>query len=209
MTRSEDTTLPQTARMLRTQSDTDSTQPKPASVAAIAALRAGRPSARPRTQPTTACSRKSTFDEVAALSVESVSKSAIARVKRISWNTVNRWLERATASCRQLSDRKITGLEIPEIQADEIRTFAGGKDRAVWIFASLDVSSRLWPSTVVGRRSYRNTQKLFKDTLHRMNDGSFPLIVTDGFEYYAKVVRRLFGISCLYGQLLRPDDTTV
>ena len=97
--------------------------------------------------------RRRTFDEVAALSVEGVSKSAIARAKGIGWNTVNRWPERAAAYCRQFNDTTITGLEIPEIQAAEIRTFAGGKGRAVWIFASLDVSSRLWPSTVIGRRT--------------------------------------------------------
>ena len=36
--------------------------------------------------------RRATFDEVAALSVEGVNKSAIARVKQIAWNTVDRWL---------------------------------------------------------------------------------------------------------------------
>jgi hypothetical protein len=36
-----------------------------------------------------------------------------------------------------------------------------------------------------------------------MRHRSVPLIVTDGFEYYAKVVRRLFGLSCLYGQVLK------
>ena len=36
-----------------------------------------------------------------------------------------------------------------------------------------------------------------------MTGGSFPLIVTDGFEYYAKVVRRVFGWACLYAQVLK------
>ena len=147
--------------------------------------------------------RRSTFDEVASLSVEGVSKSAIARVKRIAWNTVDRWLERASECCRRFNDTTITGLDVPEIQADEIRTFAGGKDDVVWVFATLDVASRLWPSTVVGRRSYRNTHALFKDTLRRMRDVDFPFIVTDGFEFYEKVVRRLFGIACVYGQVLK------
>ena len=39
--------------------------------------------------------RRSTFDEVASLSVEGLNKSAIARVKRIAWNTVHRWLAKA------------------------------------------------------------------------------------------------------------------
>lgn len=147
--------------------------------------------------------RRSTFDEVAALSVEGVSKSAISRVKQIGWNTVDRWLERAAAYCKEFNDKTITGLEIPELQADEIRTFAASKDDVVWIFATLDVSSRLWPSTVVGRRSYRNAYALFKDTLRRMRDVCLPLIVTDGFDYYEKVVRRLFGLVCLYGQVIK------
>jgi len=50
--------------------------------------------------------RRSIFDEVAALSVEGLNKSAIARVKRIAWNTVHRWLERASNWCRRFSDRK-------------------------------------------------------------------------------------------------------
>ena len=52
----------------------------------------------------------------------------------------------------------------------------------MWVFATLDVATRLWPSTVVGRRSYRNTRALFKDTAARMREICFPLIVTDGFE---------------------------
>jgi hypothetical protein len=34
--------------------------------------------------------RRATFDEVAAVGVEGLNKSAIARVKRIAWNTVDR-----------------------------------------------------------------------------------------------------------------------
>jgi transposase-like protein len=37
---------------------------------------------------------RATFDKVASLSVEGLNKSAIARVKRVAWNTVHRWLER-------------------------------------------------------------------------------------------------------------------
>jgi len=147
--------------------------------------------------------RRATFDEVAALSVEGLNKSAIARVKRISWNTVDRWLERAADSCLRFNDRTTKGLAIEELQADEIRTIVGGKQQPVWVFASIDVWSRLWPSTVVGRRSYRNTLRLFQDIASRMNLVPFPLIATDGFEFYEKVVRQVFGPACLYGQVIK------
>ena len=44
---------------------------------------------------------RATFDAVATMGVEGVSKASIARIMRLSWNTVARWLERAAeAACR-------------------------------------------------------------------------------------------------------------
>ncbi len=71
--------------------------------------------------------RRATFDEVAALSVEGLNKSAISRVKRIGWNTVARWLERAAECCGRFNDQEMTGPHVEELQADEIRTIVGGK----------------------------------------------------------------------------------
>src|SRR4029434_4253915 len=59
---------------------------------------------------------RATFDEVATLSVEGLNKSAIARVKRISWNTVDRWLERAADSCRPFKHLKTNGLALGQLQ---------------------------------------------------------------------------------------------
>ena len=147
--------------------------------------------------------RRATFDEVATLSVEGLNKSAIARVKRIAWNTVARWLEKAAHFCRRFNDRKIATLAVEELQADEMRTIVRDKEHPIWVFTTIDVWSRLWPSTVVGRRSYRNTLALFQDVVSRMNLERAPLIATDGFDFYRKVVRRLFGPACLYGQVIK------
>jgi transposase-like protein len=147
--------------------------------------------------------RRATFDEVTVLSVEGMSKSAIARVKRIAWNTVHRWLERAAAWCRRFSDRKIRRFTAAELQADEIKTIVRGKEQPIWVFAVIEVWSRLWPSTVVGKRSYQNTLALFRNVSCRMNLEQIPLIVTDGFGFYEKVVGRVFGPACLYGQVIK------
>ena len=147
--------------------------------------------------------RRATFDAVVALRVEGVSISAIARIEGIAWNTVARWLENAAGACRPFNGRTITGFAITELQADEIRTFVSGKKQPTWIFAAIEVWPQLWPSTVVGRRSYRNTLALFRDVSKRMAFERSPLIVTDGFDFYEKVVRRLFGPASLYGQVLK------
>src|SRR5207249_10687007 len=106
-----------------------------------------------------------------------------------SWNTVHRWLQRAAGSCRRFNDRKTTGYAITELQADEIRTIIRRKEQPIWIVAAIEVWSRLWPATIVGRRSYRNTLTLFLDISSRMNLARVPLITTDGLTFYAKVIR--------------------
>src|SRR5262245_35971473 len=147
--------------------------------------------------------RRTTFDEVAALSVEGLNKSAIARVKRIAWNTVHRWLERAAGWCRRFSDRNITRFAVVELQADEIRTIVGNKQQSVWVFVVIDVWSRLWPSTVIGKRSYRNTLDLFRDVSNRTTLERIPLVTTDGFKFYERVIGRVFGAACVYGQVIK------
>ena len=95
------------------------------------------------------------------------------------------------------------GYEIEELQADEIRTFSGGKKNVTWVFAAILVSSRLWTSTVVGRRSYRNTRQLLSETVRAGRFSHFPFITTDGFGYYGRVVRELFLCACIYGQVIK------
>jgi len=41
---------------------------------------------------------------------------------------------------------------IAELQADEIRTIVRSKKNPIWIFTTMDVWSRLWPSTIVRRQ---------------------------------------------------------
>jgi transposase-like protein/IS1 family transposase len=147
--------------------------------------------------------RRATFDQVANLSVEGLNKSAIARVEGIGWNTVDRWLEKASDCGRRFNDQKTTGFTATEIQADEIRTIVHGKQQPTWIFAAIEVWSRLWSATVVGRRSYENTLTLFRDIAARANDHDIPLITTDGFEFYERVVGQVFGPACIYGQVIK------
>jgi hypothetical protein len=75
--------------------------------------------------------RRALFDEVAAVSVEGLNKSAVARVKGITWNIFHRWLERAGVWCRRFNDRKVKGLSMVELQADEIRTIIGGREQVI------------------------------------------------------------------------------
>ncbi len=62
---------------------------------------------------------------------------------------------------------------------------------------------RLWASTVVGRRSYTNAKRLLNDVASRCKFAEPPLITTDGFKYYARVIRQVFGHGCVYGVVMK------
>ena len=102
-----------------------------------------------------------------------------------------RWLERAAVAAWEFNDPMTRGYEMKEVQADEIRTFLGNKDTVTWVMATIEVWSRLWPSTVVGRRSYRNIRLLMEDTTRRGKIDFVPLITTDGYYYYGVVLSRM------------------
>jgi hypothetical protein len=93
------------------------------------------------------------------------SQSAFSLLK----TQVHHWLEKAAAWFRLFSDRKMRRLSAVKFQADEMRTIVGGKGQPIWVFAVIDVWSRLWPSTVVGKRSYRKTLDLLRDLSNRMS----------------------------------------
>ena len=148
------------------------------------------------------CTRRE-FDQVASLRVEGVSISATARVTGHSRNTIARWLERASTAAKRFNRGMLRDFEIRELQADELCTFIGSKSRLTWLFATIEVWSRLWAGSVLGRRSSRNATAVLNDVILRGRLVGCPLIATDGFEYYFGVIVCLFGSTCVYGQVLK------
>jgi len=74
------------------------------------------------------------FEVVAHLSVEGMSRAAIARIEGIAWHTVDRWLTKASALAQRFNDRHLQGIPIIELQADELRSFVSGKAKPTWVF---------------------------------------------------------------------------
>jgi len=143
------------------------------------------------------------IDQACHMSAEGVNISVIARVLGRSWNTIYRWLERARAACSRFQDKHLQGYELREPQADEIKAFVGPRKNKIWIMAIIEVSTRLWPAIQVGKRNYNNIKKLFGKTFHKgVSDGRV-LITTDGFKPYEWVLKRLFGPTCFYGQVVK------
>ena len=148
------------------------------------------------------CARRE-FDQVASLRVEGVSISATARVTGHARNTIARWLERASTAAKRFNQRMLRDFEIIALQADALCTFIGNKSSATWWCAAIEVCSRLWAGSVLGRRASRNATAVLTDVILRGRVGGFPLIATDGFEYDVGVSERLFGSACVDGHVLK------
>jgi hypothetical protein len=91
--------------------------------------------------------------------------SAVSPRKRpgLSWNTVARWSEQAALFAGRFNRARTPGFVLRELQLDEIRTFLAGRKAVTWVFAAIEVWSRLWPATLVGSRSWRNTQQFVRE----------------------------------------------
>ncbi len=146
---------------------------------------------------------RSLFDEVVHMCVHGIAISTIVGIKRMAWGTVARWLESASTYAQRFNRRMLRGFVIYELQADEIRTFAGAKKRVIWVLTTLEVWSRLWISAVVGRRNFRNIKRVILNTLQRGRVEHRFLFTTDGFEVYEWAAKRLLKGVCIYGQVIK------
>ena len=146
---------------------------------------------------------RASFDQVATMSVNGIDKSSISRIKNLSWNTIERWLERAAKHALHFNHHHLKDYEVTEVQADELRTFVDSKNKVIWLFTAIEVSSRLWISMVVGKRTYRNLKMSMLQFLRRGRI-SYPfLFTTDGLDMYRWFVQRYLKGVFVYGQIIK------
>ena len=138
------------------------------------------------------------------MTVEGVGISSISRIKRYAWNTIASWQYLACQVAGEFNDHKLKGVvELIELQADEIRTFAGTKKKPMWIFVAIEVWSRLWISKVVGSRNYRNVKTLLNQVIDACQIVNPFIFTTDGFEPYSWAAKSFLNSICMYTQVIK------
>jgi IS1 family transposase len=141
----------------------------------------------------------SRFDVVVRMVMEGSSKASIARVHELSVATVERWVGRAAQHASTFSDRLVQGLQPVEIQADELRGWGPSRKDRHYVFAVIEVWSRLWVSQRVGGRTMRNCRLVMQDARSRCSlSASRTLIVTDPFRYYREAIIKAWGRTCVH-----------
>lgn len=105
-------------------------------------------------------------------------------------------------------------LKCAHIQADEIWSFVGKKQRQVkvddpdefgdaWVFVALDADTKLIPSYVVGHRDQPTTREFLADLRDRLAPEHRVQLTTDGFVFYRKGVEEIFAGRADFAQMIK------
>lgn len=144
---------------------------------------------------------------VAAL-VEGNSIRATSRMTDVSKPTILKLLADLGEACAEYHDRAVRNVKASRIQADEIWSFVGSKEKStsperkaegwgdLWTWTAMDADSKLMLSYAVGPRSPRMAFTLMNDLASRVSGRV--QITTDGLYWYQHAVEQAFGIDADY-----------
>ena len=149
---------------------------------------------------------------IAAL-VEGNSIRTTVRMTGVSKNTVTKLLVDLGAACSAYQDRVMRDLDCRSIQADEIWTFVGAKEKNVtpqrhdggwgdvWTWVAIDADTKLVPSYRVGRRDLTEATEFMRDIAGRLRHRV--QLTTDGHRPYLQAIDKAFTGGVDYAQLVK------
>ena len=154
--------------------------------------------------------------QLLTLLVEGVSMRSAARIADVSFNSVARLLIEAGEACSDFHIKTVTNVNSKRVQADEIWSFCGAKQRNVteknqaygdaWTFTGIDADSKLMLTWFVGNRSNESAEIFMEDLASRVA-GRIQL-TTDGLPAYNNAVGVAFKDGVDYAQLHKKYSTT-
>lgn len=148
------------------------------------------------------------------LLIEGTSIRSTERITQLHRDTILRLLVLAGERCIALMDTRMRNLQCKRIQADEIWSFIGKKQRNVrvedadelgdaWIFVAIDAETKLIPAYAVGHRDRETTYRFLTDLRNRIAEEHRFQLTTDGFVFYRKGVEDVFAGQADFAQLIK------
>jgi IS1 family transposase len=132
-------------------------------------------------------------------------------------DTIMRLVVRVGENCERLLDERMRKLSCRQIQADEIWTYVGKKERRVrfddnpelvgdqYVCVAMDSETKLIPCFRVGKRNLTNTWYFISDLQQRL--ANRVQLTTDGFRAYKDAVDGAFGMDVDYAMLVKVYGT--
>lgn len=152
--------------------------------------------------------------QILAVLCEGMGINAATRITGVSKNTVLKLLANAGETCAKYQDETMRGLKCKRVEADEIWSFVGMKQKNVpeelqgifgygdvYTWTAIDADTKLIPCWHVGTRDADSAYAFIHDLASRL-DGRIQL-TTDGHKVYINAVEDAFGADIDFAQLIK------
>ena len=149
--------------------------------------------------------------QIIQMLVEGSSLRAASRMADVSINTVTKLLVDMGCACADYHHRNVRNLRVQRLQADEIWSFVGAKNKNatpeqkaegwgdVWTWTAIDADTKLCVTYYVGDRGKLSAFNFMKDAAARILGK--PQITTDSHRPYLTAVEHAFGGDADYAVL--------
>jgi IS1 family transposase len=150
---------------------------------------------------------------VIAAMVEGNSIRSTERMTGVHRDTIMRLVLQTGDHCGRLLNERMRRLQCRFVQADEIWTYVGKKEKRVgsgdnpeevgdqYVFVAMDSETKLVPCFRVGKRNAANTWYFIQDLQTRLSNRV--QLTTDGFRPYKDAVEDAFGVNVDYAMLVK------
>ena len=140
---------------------------------------------------------------------------AVSRTTGVARQTISDLLENVGFACSEYQDYALRNLNTEVIEADEIWSFVGSKQKNipegkeesidygdVWTWTAIDAQTKLVPSWLVGERTIADCYTFLADLKGRLRNPRIQL-TTDGLAAYATVADALWRDGVDFAQLIK------
>jgi IS1 family transposase len=151
--------------------------------------------------------------------LEGVSIRATERLTGLHRDTIDDLILIVGENCQRLLDSKVQGVEVKAVQADEIWSFVGMKEKQraarnrslefgdSWTFIAIEANTKLILTHHVGQRDQATCWTFLLKLKNAIGKGRFQL-TTDGLGHYRNNVPFAFGMQVAFAQLIKTYTST-
>jgi transposase-like protein/IS1 family transposase len=151
--------------------------------------------------------------------LEGLSVRATARLMRMDAGTICDLILTVGENCQRLLDTKIQNVEVKDVQADEIWSFVGMKERTraqrnrsmefgdSWTYIAIEANTKLILAHQVGQRDGNTCWTFLLKLKCAIGKGRFQM-TTDGLSHYRNNVPFAFGMQVDFAQLIKTYTST-
>jgi IS1 family transposase len=154
-------------------------------------------------------------ENVLRLLLEGMSVRSVERVTQVHRDTILRLLVLAGERCQRLMDEKLVGLDVRDVEADELWGFVHKKEahRAAteqdaaeigdaYCFVAMERNTKLILAHYLGKRNAPSTEHFIAKLAYATSHFPYQL-TTDGFQPYVKAIKRHLAGRVHFGQLIK------